>query len=291
VLWHDPGAVETLDFTYGIGGKEMAPRSPFTFLEEDTTGSNPKVSVKDANGRKWAIKFGEEAAPDTFCTRLAWALGYYVEPDYFLAEGTIERARGLTRARKVVDAQGRFRGGRFELRSSEPKYLTTVKWSWEDNPFLGTPELNGLKILMMLVSNWDDKDSRDADKRGANTGIYRQGNLLFYFIDDWGGAMGHWGGLLTRSKWDSESFYRQSPDFVQTNDGAIQWGYTGQHTSLMTRDIKFSDIRWLMQYLGRVTDDQLRTGLAASGATEDETRRYVEALRMRIGELRRVLSD
>ena len=35
VLWHDPGSVETLDFRYGIGGEALAPKAPFTFVEED----------------------------------------------------------------------------------------------------------------------------------------------------------------------------------------------------------------------------------------------------------------
>lgn len=43
-------------------------------------------------------------------------------------------------------------------------------WSWNANPFVGTHELNGLKILMMLTSNWDAKDARDGE--GSNTAVY-----------------------------------------------------------------------------------------------------------------------
>lgn len=286
VLWHNPGAVETLDFRYGIGGPEMAPRPPFQFVAEDASGTTPKVQVKDAAGRHWVVKFGEEASADTFCTRLAWALGYYVEPQYLVADGTIEGVSGIQRARKLVDpASGRFRAGRFQLRSREPKFLRTVNWSWSDNPFLGTPELQGLKVLMMLLSNWDDKDSRDEEKRGCNTAIYQQGALYIYFIDDWGGAMGHWGKYFTRSKWNAKGYREQSSDFVSFRDGAIHWGYSGQHTNLMVRDVQFGDIAWLMRYLGRVSDDQLRAGLLSSGASLEETSLYLEGLRMRIGQL------
>lgn len=289
VLWHDPGPVETLDFRYGIGGQEMEPRPPYQFVAEDSSGTTPKIQVKDAAGRHWVVKFGEEASADTFCTRLAWALGYYVEPQYLVAEGTIEGASGIQRARKFVEAgSGRFRAGRFQLRSREPKFLRTVNWSWSDNPFLGTPELQGLKIVMMLLSNWDDKDSRDEEKRGSNTAIYQQGPLYFYFIDDWGGAMGHWGKYFTRSKWNAKGFREQSSDFVSIRDGGIHWGYSGQHTDLMVRDIRFGDVSWLMQYLGRVSDEQLRAGLLSSGASEEETALYVEGLRMRIGQLQAV---
>ncbi len=266
----------------------MQPRPPFTFVDEDTEGTTPKVSVRDAAGRQWVIKFGDEASPDTFCTRLAWALGYYVEPEYYIEEGTIQGAKNLQRARKEIDSTGAFHNGRFQLRSREPKYLRTVDWSWTDNPFQGTPELNGLKVLMMLLSNWDDKDSRDADTRGSNTAIYQQGNLYIYFINDWGGAMGNWGKFFTRSKWNAQDFAAQSADFVSMKGGNIHWGYSGQHTKMMGRDVKFGDIAWLMQYLGRVTDDQLRAGLLSSGATAEQTDLYVAALRSRIDQLRKV---
>lgn len=89
VIWHDPGAVEKLNFRFGIGGEEIAPKPPFSFVREDMSGSNPKVAVHDANGREWVIKFGVEASPDTFATRMVWAVGYWVEPNYFVADGVI----------------------------------------------------------------------------------------------------------------------------------------------------------------------------------------------------------
>ena len=104
VLWHDPGAVERLDLRYGYGGAALAPRPPFRFVKEDTTGTNPKVLLRDANGREWAAKFGEEARPDTFCTRLAWAMGYFVETNRFVRQGTMVGAHHLKRARRELDA-------------------------------------------------------------------------------------------------------------------------------------------------------------------------------------------
>jgi hypothetical protein len=292
VLWHDPGAIETLDFRYGIGGQELAPKAPFTFSDEDATGTTPKIKVKDAAGRSWVVKFGHEASPDTFCTRLAWALGYYVEPTYYIEDGTIEGIGKLKRAGKDIEENGRFQAGRFQLRASEPKFLKYITWSWtENNPFIGRPELGGLKVLMMLLSDWDNKDARDAEKRGTNTAIYQQGNLLYYFIDDWGGAMGRWGKYFTRSKWSADSFLKQSDDFVSIKDGELKWGYVGQHSSLLKEGVTVEHVRWLMQRLSRVSDEQLRAGLAASGASGEETEKYVKALRMRIGELQKIAAE
>ncbi|MBZ5584199.1 MAG: hypothetical protein LAQ30_18695 [Acidobacteriia bacterium] len=43
-----------------------------------------------------------------------------------------------------------------------------------------------------------------------------------------------------------------------------------------------------MQYLGRITDDQLRAGLKASGASDAEMDCFTKALRARIEKLRQV---
>jgi hypothetical protein len=192
------------------------------------------------------------------------------------------------RARHDVDDSGHFEAGRFQLRTSEPRFLKTADWSWTDNPFLGTPELGGLKILNMLLSNWDDKDARD-ENRGSNTAIYQQGSLLYFFIDDWGGAMGRWGKYFSRNKWNASSFLHQSSDFVKRKGGGLEWGYVGQHSDLMTKGVSVGDARWLLQYLGRITDDQLGAGLIASGANQSETEKYAQGLRVRIQALQKAV--
>jgi hypothetical protein len=290
VLWHNPGAVERLDLRYGAGGRALVPRPPFTFLKEDDTGTNAKVKVRDANGREWAVKFGPEASPDTFGSRMAWAMGYYAETNYYVARGTIRGAHNLKRADKFIDDTGRFDGARFQLRGRHPEYVAGVSWAWTDNPFLGTPQLHGLKILCMLLSNWDDKDIRDAEKRGSNTAIFKNGARYEFFIDDWGGSMGNWGKYFTRTKWDTVDYYRQSEKFVRgIKNGEVEWGYHGTHSDQVRDGIHVSDVRWLLRYLGRLSDPQIHAGLMASGATEDEAYFYTRALRFRIRELQEVV--
>jgi hypothetical protein len=292
VIWHDPGAIEKLDFRYGIGGEAMTPKPPFSFVKENMTGTSPKVTVKDANQRTWVIKFGAEASPDTFSTRLVWAVGYWAEPNYFVADGTIQGVHNLARVGRYVDKHGNFHGGRFQLRSSTPEYLDNINWKWDGNPFVGKPELNGLKIMMMLVSNWDDKDYRDADVRGSNTAIYKDGERYIFFIDDWGASLGNWGKVFKRSKWNCADYYRQSKGFVKSlKNGAIDWGYIGQHTHIITDGIRVSDVKWLTQYLGRVTDEQLRTGLISSGASEEDVGSCTQGIRTRITELQTVANS
>ena len=60
VLWRDPGAIGSKDLFWGSGAEARAPQGPFTFVAEDTSGTNPKITVKDARGVEWDMKFDEE---------------------------------------------------------------------------------------------------------------------------------------------------------------------------------------------------------------------------------------
>ena len=50
-------------------------------------------------------------------------------------------------------------------------------WSWHDNPFVGTREFNGLKVMMALVNNWDLKDvnNRVSDTRWRRSAVRNHG--------------------------------------------------------------------------------------------------------------------
>jgi hypothetical protein len=287
-LWHDPGEVERLDFQAGPGGRGGAPAPPFRFLEEHATGSNPCLSVKDAKGRTWRVKWGDEVRSETFSTRLVWAAGFHVEQAYFLAEGHIEGATTLGRARSCVNEDCTFSDARFELdEEGVRKLFDEHGWSWDKNPFIGTRELSGLKIILMLVSNWDNKDVRDV-ARGSNTAVFEHqlpdGSLeARYLIIDWGASMGKFGTPFTRTKWDCAGYQSQNAEFIAgVERGVITWGYTGQRTDEAIEGITIEDVRWLYNYLGRVTDEQLRDGLLASGATAEETACFTTAIRERI---------
>jgi hypothetical protein len=294
-LWRDPGDVARLDLTSGPGGVEQAPAAPFRFIEEHRTGSQPCVSVTDARGRRWRVKWGPEVRCETFAVRLAWACGYFAEVTHFIPSGTIEGADTLGRAAPCLDARGCFVDARFELDDpAVEKLFEEHSWSWTSNPFVGTRELAGLKVLLMLISNWDNKDQRDVG-RGSNTAIYvtrpSQGKReAQYLIVDWGGSMGRWGGtVVTRGRWDPVGFAAQTPQFVTgVADGLVQFGYTGQRTGDARDNIRVEDVRWLCRYLGRITDAQLRAALDASGATDEEAESFTASLRARITQLQDV---
>ena len=294
VLWREPGDVAALDMVNGPGGPGGAPEPPFHFIEEHASGSQPCVSVKDARGRRWRVKWGNEVRSENFAIRLAWACGYFAETTYFIPKGTIVGARDLQRARACIDDDCRFREARFELDDPDVrKMFEEHSWAWNDNPFLGSRELHGLKIIVMLLSNWDTKDRRDV-ARGSNTAIFehklsRWRREARYLITDWGGSMGRWGGnIVTRGRWDPEGFAAQTPQFVTgVENGLLLFGYAGQRTADMSSGIRVEDARWLYKYVGKVSDAQLRDGLIASGADDRDASSFVSSLRDRISQIGR----
>jgi hypothetical protein len=293
-IWRDPGPVELLDFRSGPGGPGGEPAPPFRFLEEHSSGTSPCVSVTDNLGRRWRVKWGDEVRSETFAVRVVWAAGYYAEAAYFIREGRIEGAATLARARSCVAEGGTFRDARFELdEEGVTKMFDEHGWAWNDNPFVGTHELNGLKILMMLLSNWDNKDVRDV-ARGSNTAIFQYrlpgGDIeARYLIIDWGATMGKWGHVGFREKWDCAAYQAQTAQLVKSvKGGFVEWGYLGQRTEDATEAISVEDVRWLYQYVGRITDGQVRDALAASGASGEEVECFTRAFRGRVDQIKRV---
>ena len=216
--------------------------------------------------------------------------------------GSSRRWPRLTRTRDCVEAEGgRFIDARFEADDPEVrKFFEEHSWSWNDNPFLGTRELSGLKIVMMLLSNWDSKDRRDV-ARGSNTAIFEQRvgrwprvrREAHYLLTDWGGAMGKWGSnIVTRGRWDVDGFEAQTPQFVTgVKDGRVVFGYAGQRTADIAGDIPVEHARWFHGYASRIGERQLVEGLLASGATDDEANRFARAMVERISQLGRVLAE
>ena len=295
LIWRDPGAIEALDLTHGPGSAAIEPRGPFRFVEEHLTGSQPCVSVTDARGLLWRVKWGAEVRAENFAVRLVHACGYFSEVTYFIPSGRIEGAANLQRAASCIGEDCTFSEARFELEDPDVRtFFEEHSWAWNDNPFAGTRELNGLKVLVMLLSNWDTKDRRDV-ARGSNTAIFehrvsRLRREAHYLITDWGGSMGRWGSnIVTRGRWDPAGFAAQTPGFVTgAQDGFVQFGYVGQRTADVADGIRLADVRWLHALLGRLSDDQLRAALKASGADESEREAFTQAIRGRIDQLARL---
>jgi hypothetical protein len=291
-LWREPEPADARDLRFGPGGAAGVPVPPFVFVEEHLAGSQPCVAVRDARDRLWRVKWGHEARPESFAVRVAWACGYFAEVTHYVVAGRIDGALALSRARDAVAADGAFADARFELEDRAVRMLFDEhSWAWDDNPFLGTPQLSGLKIVNMLVSNWDTKDRRDVS-RGSNTAIFEQrsngwGHEARYLISDWGGTMGKWGtNVVSRGRWDVDGFEAQTAHFVTgVRDGILEFGYQGQRTAEIAGGITVEHAAWFHRYANRIGEDALRDGLLACGATSAEAERFARALRERIRQL------
>jgi hypothetical protein len=265
------------------------PKPPFTFVREDPSGTQPKLFARDAAGANWNVKFGYEVHNESFCWRVVEACGYFAEPSFFVAEGRFEGYQPLRRATESVQPDGRFTAARFQYRDPELKFLGNRNWRWDRRPFAGTKELSGLKILIMLFSNWDNKDGRV--RGGPNTGEFERKGTRMAAFTDWGSGMGKWGSVAgSNSNWNCADYTAQTPEFVKgIQRGAVVFGWSGVINEGFKTGIPPAHVAWLMQYLGKVTDEQLRSWLQAAGGSDADAACFTAALRTRIEELRKAV--
>lgn len=282
VLWREPSDIESRDLFNGPGGAEgvPAPSDKFTFVKRDSGGTSEKIIVNDSKGREWSVKFGPEARPETAATRIIWAAGYHVDQDYFVKETRIEGRGGFD----VWDV-------RFERK--DDGFKTLAAWEWMSNPFNGTRELQGLKVLMALINNWDLKDVNNKIIRpNKESGGDRDARI--YYVSDLGGTLGATGNSLRKipffanapagSKGRPDAYANQAfIDGVQ--NGKVVFHYEGKNGKVL-EDISVEHARWMGDLLGRLSDKQLSDAFRAGGFTEAETGTYVSAVRSRINQLK-----
>ena len=300
ILWQHPGNIPARDLRFGPGSTELAPVAPFTFLEEDKDGESPKFEVRDARGVHWTVKLGEEAQAETVATRLVWSVGYFAEEAYYFDNARIENLPRLSRGQDYVAQGNTVVGARFEPKRQHVK--RGPMWDWMDNPFEGTKELSGLKILMILLNNYD---ARKENNRILFVNAPRQ--EARYCVTDLGATLGRSGGLGgKRSKNNLKDFL--STRFVMgVEDGAVEFDYDTRPTKLghlsvlyppyyrsqvkkekAMRGIPIAHARWIGSLLSQLTNKQLDDAFRAAGYGEEIRGAYVQALQERIAQLRRL---
>ena len=280
ILWHDPGPIAQLDLFWGPGDASRTPQGPFTFLEESTHDSNAKIRVRDPRGVIWDVKFAEEVHAEVAANRIVWALGYLVEEEYFVRQGTVLGAKGLGRAAEYVGPGGAFRDARF--RRQNPEMLrTNEEWLLSENPFVGSKEMSGLYILMTMINNWDingAKNNKVVRAVAPDGHVERQ--LL---VADLGGTFGKMGGLFSHSKWALDDF-RKAPFLDGVSGGMLSLAYHGGEKAIDR--VPLEHARWFAGLVSQLTEAQLRQAFAAAGATPQETDGFTAKLVEKIAALR-----
>lgn len=267
VLWKEPVDLETRNLLLGAGGEKMKPAlEKITYLRDQTGGYSTKYRVRDAAGNEWVAKLGKESQTDTAANRLVWAAGYVTEIAYLVPRLTIE-------------GKGTFENVRLEAR---PKNVDRIGiWSWESNPFKGTPQLQGLKILMLLISNWDMKDDNNEilATRDEATGA----NELQYIVSDLGGSFGKTGGIISRSR-NKPSDYVKAKFIESVKGNHIDFNYGGKNKELF-EDITTSDAQWIAALLSRLGDEQIKDAFRAANYSAEDVEALSGAFRARVNEL------
>ena len=285
VLWREPPDPAKLELGGTMGTPVEKPAPPFRFIREDPSGTQLKLFVTDAHGTEWHVKFGFEVKSEVFGWRLVRACGYFAEPSFLIESGHIDGVHDLKRADESLHPNGDFTLARFQFRDPQYKFVKQA-WSWTRNPFNGTPQLAGLKILIMLLSNWDNKDSSN---RGPNTAIFQHGDERIYAFTDWGAGMGHWGHFTGQTNWRCDDYTADTPLFIKGVRGRfVVFGYQGGHQADFKAGVRTSDVKWLLRYLSAISDDQLKAALRVSGARGGEEDCFAAAMRTRIKALERI---
>jgi hypothetical protein len=291
VIWRAPGDPSSLNLVYGIGGQQDAPdpNGKYTFVKEDMEGTSPKFDVTDEQGIRWRVKLGDEPQAETAATRLLWAAGYFVDEDYYLPEVKVENLPKLRRGEQFV-SDGVVHGARLERRMKEVKKIGN--WDWFDNPFANTRELNGLRVMMSLLNNWDLKTD--------NNSIYEVDGERRYVVSDVGATFGKTGNTVTRSKSVPDD-YAKSKFISKTTPGYIDFTLhsrplfitavdvsnyeTRSKMDKVTDHIPRADAKWLGQILSQLYVDQIRDCFRAAGYTPEEVEEYTKVVQGRIADL------
>jgi hypothetical protein len=268
ILWKAPVDIRSRDLYLGPGGSRMRPDlRHIKFIKEEKGGYSKKFRISDAAGREWVAKVGNEAQPETAAVRLLWAAGYETEINYLVH-------------RLTIPGKGTFENVRLEARPSGEKRLD--EWKWTENPFVGTREFQGLKVLMLLMSNWDIKDSNNQVISVKGT------DKLRYIISDLGATFGKTGSLpffwrITRSRNNPEDYEEAS--FVEdVDDNFVDFHYGGKKREIFD-DVTVEQAKWIGQLLSHLSSKQIGDAFRAANYPREERALLTRAVENRIDQL------
>lgn len=270
-LWNEP-VLASRNLRFGPGGAELAPSMEETFrlVAYDTKGYSFGYDVVDAAGREWSVKFGPEAQTEVVVSRLLWAAGFHQLPTYYVPRWRLDEDGTVT-----VQPAGRFRLDRDNQGT----------WSWRENPFVDTRPFGGLFVLMVMVNNWDVKDSQNA-LYPWQPGDPGEGARQIYVVKDLGASLGKTPWMMTfgGNRNDLEGFEEEG--FIKAVDGnRVEFHYGGAwRASFLKDEITTADVRWTAERLSRLSAEQWRDAFLAGGYTGEVADRYIRRLREKVAE-------
>jgi hypothetical protein len=271
-MWEAPSDLAQRDLFYGPWGADHAPDpdAVYTLVELKHAGVNLGMTVKDDKGREWSVKqpypggLDSEAPVEVALSRLLSGIGYHQPAIYFLPAFTLKDDFGTR-----VEV-----GGRFRLK--DPTLKETAVWNWEDNPFVGTRDYQGLIVLLMMFNSTDLKNT--------NNSLYehREGDLVeqWYLTRDVGSALGDFNPISPRKN-HPESF-EKVPYILGVQNGHVQFAYDSWYKNLVRDRITPDEVVWASDLLGGLSDKQWADAFRAGGYQPAVANRFIAKLREKV---------
>jgi hypothetical protein len=269
-LWSAP--TTTRDLFWGVGGRRLAPDPDVTYtvLEVKSSGFSMGLTVEGPPGRKWSAKMPPEAPTEVVASRILWGLGYHQPPIYYVGRWNAEKA-----PEPNPQLPSRFRESKPDLNGLDDN---DAIWSYYENPFVGTKELNGLLVLQVMLGNSDLKDQQNA--------LYTlkeplEGASRWYVARDLGQSFGRT-GVLDAPRGDVKTF--EETPFIKGMAGQyVRFDYRGRHGELISK-ITAADVRWICEKLDRLTDEQWQDAFRAGGYAPEVASRFIRRFDQKIKE-------
>jgi hypothetical protein len=267
VLWREPSDIASRNLYLGPGGEALKPDlSKVTLVEEKESATAAKFRVRDGSGREWMMKVGGEAQAEVAAGRIVWAVGYYTDVTYLVPQ-------------VQVAGKGTFENARFEARPKGFKRLE--EWMWDENPFVGNPEFQGLKVLLALLDNWNlkNENTRIVFVRDDEAGR----SELRYIISDFDVNLDK--TAVAPSMWHAATGRSAGARFIdKVNDNLIDFGYRGKHQERLS-GITVAQARWIGANLAKLSRQQIHDAFRAGNYNADEIQSLAKIVRARIDEL------
>lgn len=271
IMWERVN-IAARDLYDGPGSDAMKPDlSSVKFIKEEKGGHNKKYRIEDGSGRIWVAKLGREARPETAAVRLMYGLGYKTEINYLVPTITIP-------------GKGTFQNVRLEAR---PKNIDRLDgWSWKKNPFIGTNELAGLRLMMVFMTNWDVLDLQNQ--------VLDVGDEHHYIVSDLGSTFGRLGNnnlpIIYRfgRKTGSSRHYANTRFVKGIEDGEFKIYYKGKNRSLF-KGFTVAQAQWLSSLLNRLSDKQISDAFRAANYSPADVGSFTSSVRRKITELDRAV--
>ena len=269
VLWHEPTDIASRDLFLGSGGEAMKPDlSKVTFVADETRSYSKKYRVRDGAGNEWVVKVGPEAQSETAATRLIWAAGYFADITYLVPHVDIE-------------GKGSFDNARFEARIKGQKRLGQ-RWDWSKNPFVGTNELQGLKVLMALINNWDIQNHNNNILLVTDEATGEK--EARYFDTDLGASFGKEGNFIGHTRNRPDQYVADTKFITGVEHGMVRFDYKGKNKQLIN-DITVGQAKWLGNILSQLSDQQISDAFRAANYSPEQIEALTRVVKARINEL------